>query len=275
LRTRLSRGLAALAAAFAVIVPGAAQPAQATVPAVPPPAGPVIIVVFSFSGLFGGGGGGGLSPEAVQQLVREVTGAVNVVRAEVQQHLDTHVAADVNVALTSAQIEMLDFEVWKDDELTLWANATKFNGWANTARSYFEIVRGPIAADKIGLAINTLYPLAIMVRSEAGLLNGARELLRDQIAANRRILEQLAPVCGYRPVAAPPGHVEQYYECVAYDGTTAQEREVFVPGVGYTVGPIDDAKKEEIKLRAAEHTSWAVAVHTLPELERALAELSP
>lgn len=249
---KLLRILAATVVAVGVALPGAAPPARAEVVPAPPPAGPVITIVISIPALFEDDEDE-LSPQEVALLIRESIGAIDTARSEVQRHLDARVAAEVNVMLSSARIEMADYAAWKDDEITLWENANRFNSWANTASAYLGAVQGMTAQDKLGLAVNTLYPLAVKLRVDAGLVNGARELLRDQIDINRWLIERLAPVCR---------QVQQDYECVGYDGTTVRE-----------AGPVSDEKKEEIKFRAAAHTSWAVATRVLPELERTLAEL--
>jgi hypothetical protein len=232
---------------------GIASPARAEPASAPPPAGPVITIVISISSFLGKSDDHQLSAREVALLIQNSISAIDTARDEVQRHLDARIAADVNVSLSSARIEMLDYPAWKDDELVLWDNANRFNNWANNASAYLGVVQGMTAEDKLGLAINTLYPLAIKLRVDTGLLNGARELLRDQIDINRWLIERLAPVCH---------QIQQDYECVAYDGTTAR-----------AAAPITEEQKEEVKFQAGQHTSWAVATRILPELEHTLAEL--
>ncbi|MGN9913176.1 hypothetical protein ACTMTJ_37115 [Phytohabitans sp. LJ34] len=249
---KLTRRLAASAVVAGMVLAGTATPARAEVVPAPPPAGPVITVVISISSFFEEEEEE-LSAQEVALLIRESIGAIDTARAEVQQHLDARIAADVNVTLAAARIEMLDYAAWRDDEIALWENARKFNTWANNASAYLGAVQSRAAEDKLGLAVNTLYPLAVMLRVDAGAVNGARELLRDQIDINRWLVDRLAPACH---------QTQQHYECVGYDGTTVREAE-----------PTTEEKKQEIKFRAGQHTSWAVATRVLPELERALAEL--
>ncbi|MFY1673045.1 hypothetical protein ACN27G_24290 [Plantactinospora sp. WMMB334] len=256
---RIRRRLATAVLALVVVVPGTAQPAQATDD--DGAADSVITLAFTAFRAFRGGG---LSAEDVETLVREVVGAVNAVQNETIGHVDGLEAATVLGHTREISYDMEDYAVVRQEEIMLWNFGQKLGGYANNAYAKYGAVSSKKAKDQIGLAANTIYPITLVVRKDAGALNGLPRYEADYQDLNRRIVADLEPVCTSRVREGTPSFIsEVHYECVAANGDTSSDYQIRNDMTGQWLrGPVD---LNQLKLESAIDSAWVVAKELLEQ----------
>jgi hypothetical protein len=248
MRSRLLRGLAAAALALAVVLPGTAQPAQATdgTDAVKRVGQITLNVLPQLSS-------GGLSPAQIAQLVRQVIDAVNQAEPAVIAHMDSLAAAPWLGQARHHILEFDDIEVFEEE--VLWDWAQDVTGDAETAASVFNAVSNPKTADDLGYAIHTLYPIALTARAKAGF--GTATLKVHYREALTSIVDKLKPRCTSRPgeLDPHPSYYEVIHDCLTPNGSRVILRDYQANGV-WIEGPYD---AEALLTEAGKDTSWAVA----------------
>jgi hypothetical protein len=255
--------------ALAVALPLAAQPAQAQAVPPGPSADRVINAVLAGFSIFRGN----VSPANFQALKDAIVPAVNAAAVEVNDHIDGVVVANINGHLEAMRGPMADYEVWRGNEFMAWDLAHQWNIWAGYAKGQLERQGlNRASGNAIGFALNVVYSNAILAFDEIGYQNTQIDLLTQQIEANEYMVQHLKPTCGFVATPLPEGHSE-FYRCAGANGTVVDGEEIrtFIPGVGY-VNDISQQEKDSVLGRAGANTSWAVALHVLPELRRALEE---
>jgi hypothetical protein len=258
--TTLARRWASAAVALTVVVSGALLPARASAED-GGASGPVITVAFTAFRIFRNRS---MSAEDVEKLVREVLGAVNAVQNETIGQIDGLEAATVIANAQDASYDMQDYAVIRDDEEMRWDIAQRLGGYATNAHAKYGAVITRKAKDQIGLAANTIYPITLVVRQDAGLTASLPGFEADYLDLNRRIVADLEPTCTSRVAPDTPLFITEIrYECTAANGERASDYQVRNEQTGqWIVGPVDlDALKKE----AAINSSWVVAKELLQQ----------
>lgn len=262
MRRRFLRGIVAAGLAAVIGTAGAVQPARADVPGdvTLPPAGPVVTLFFTIWRIVRGG----VTAGEIESLIQQAISAVNDAENQVISHLDELEAARATSDARALGREFLNYPVIRQS----WAIYTLASN-ANRAASldYQELSRvTPAAADEIGHALEVVYPIALAAAEDAGWTEAAKRSLRDEFRqANELMVQKLEPTCviADAPLAPPsPWAVERRYDCVAADGGRATATELYLGGVRQ--GPAVNVG--QLKVDAAIHSSWLVAVRVLPTL---------
>lgn len=247
MKRRLFRSVSAVAmtAALAVgmAVPATAQPAR---PNVDP--GTVIAIVkqiYSIYKMFAGGSSGLTLPQAVQEIETQIQNAQTAIISQI----DLVAAANVQACASSAVINFADINALSPDNLQIFALNT--TDCVTQANSLLGAVTDKTAIDRIGFALNTVGPLALMARLKAGLSTpGLKSVLT---AGNTTLVSSLLPTC--RKVnEGDPDHPFFVWDCIAYNGAEAE--------IGISV-PSALARSQDA---ATANTSRAIAQAALPDL---------
>ncbi|MFI6133304.1 hypothetical protein [Micromonospora sp. NPDC051141] len=170
----------------------------------------------------------------LEQAVNELQASIAQVGEQVAEVLDEIgeiAAADVETCTRNAVITFADLEALSPDNAQ--AFAVQATDCVAKARAYINVVDNRAAVDVMGFAVNTVGPIALFARANAGF---STNLLKDElVAANQRNMERLEPTCGAtplwgdRPVDPNPQPVEVQLRCTAfnhdgYDVVTTQLR---------------------------------------------------
>ncbi|ROT27179.1 hypothetical protein [Micromonospora sp. HM5-17] len=247
---KLVRGIAAVAVASAMLLPGAAQPARAdTDGGISDPIVDAALIAWNVYR------SGGATPEQIVEFVRIVTGALTGLENEVIAHVDGIEAAEVLGQAAAVRIDMLDYHAIRDNEILLETFALDVGHYAQNAASKYEVV-GRKAKDQIGLAAQVLYPITLTARTDAGWTGGLSEIEARYRDLNRAIVADLEPTCRSFSDPEPiPGQIFIRYECEAANGEKAYGIDHMVGNTWHS-GPVN---LEELKLEAARNSSWAAA----------------
>jgi hypothetical protein len=115
-------------------------------------------------------------------------------------------------------------------------------GCALKATAYLRVVINKDIADDIGFSLNTIYPIALVSRAQAGLSTGP--LMQSYREANELLLAKLAPRCREWPVP------DKHHVCRAYNGQKVKGKD-----------------RERVSRDATRLTSREIASAVLPKLE--------
>jgi hypothetical protein len=252
-RIRLLRGIIGSALAVALALAGSAVPARAS--AADGVSDTVITLVFTAYRILGGAG---LSDSDVEKLVRESVGAITAVEDAVIEHIDGIEAANVVSDAVAIGREMMDYERIRENEILLEIFAMELGRAAANAYAKYQRVSSRKAKDQIGLAASTIYPITLVVRRDAGAVNGLPAIEEEYLALNRLMVAELEPTCSQRIVQGTPEHItETRFECVAANGEQVIDFQVWDELHNtWLREPVDLA---ELKERAAVNSAWQVA----------------
>jgi hypothetical protein len=246
MRRTLLRVTTAAAAAIGIVLPSAAPPAQADV-------GTVIAVVkqvYSLYQQFAGGGGGPTLAQAIQQI----TAAIQSSQTAIINQINQVATASVRACATSAVINFADINALSPDNLQGFALQT--TDCVTQAKSLIDVVTADkVATDQLGLAMNTVGPLALMARTKAGLTTPALKTVL--VSGENTLITALLPTCHREDASGGEPGVPHVYEwiCVAYNG---DQGDVLVrPGVN---------ARTISENQATRNTSRAVAQAVIPQL---------
>ncbi|MBX6357540.1 MAG: hypothetical protein IRZ05_17020 [Micromonosporaceae bacterium] len=262
MRRRLLRGVLAAGLAAAVATTGTAQPARADIPGdvTLPPAGPTVTLFFNIWRIVRGGP----TASEIESLIQQAISAVNDAENQIISHLDALEAARATADARAYGREFLNYPVIRQSFAiyTLASNASRA-----AALDYEDLRKvGREAGDEIGHALEVVYPIALAAAEDAGWTEAAKANLRNEYRlANELMVQKLEPTCSISdtPLAPPsPWAVERRYDCVAADGGRASATELYLGGVRQ--GPAVNV--DQLKVDAAIHSSWLVAVRILPTL---------
>jgi hypothetical protein len=249
--------LAAMALALAVAVPGTARPALAEDDG--GVSDQVIDLVFTALRIFSNGGP---SLADVERLVRETVGAVNGVKTETLGQIDGFAAGVVIGQAENAANTMEDYTIIRQDELMLWDFGQTLGQYADNASAMYGSVLSRKAKDQIGLAANTIYPVALVVRKEAGAINSLPTYERKYRELNQRIVAELEPTCISQVTDGTPLFIsEVHFTCTAANGDVAHDYQVRNEMTGQWLVPQVDLN--QLKREAAINSSWVVAKEVL------------
>jgi hypothetical protein len=205
-----------------------------------------------------------MSAEDVEKLMREVLGAVTKVQNEVVGHIDGIEAATVIGNAQDASYNMQDYPVIRDDEEMRWEFAQKLGGYATNAHAKYGAVSSKKAKDQIGLAANTIYPVTLVVRQDAGLTASLPGFEADYRDLNQRIVHDLEPTCTARVAPDTPLFISEVtYTCTAANGETASDTQILNEQSGqWIAGPVN---LEALKVESAINSAWVVAKEILQQ----------
>ncbi len=259
MKANLLRGVAVTTLAAAVLLSAGAQPARAWDG--PKKAEKIITVGFSLFRI-----DNRLSEAMLKELVTVVLAQLTDARNEVLVHLDERDAAAATKAAIDASREFSDFEVLRQNEIGLEMWALRVASHASSAKVDLEriVTTNRNAADQIGLAANTTFPIAMELLEYAGLSGSYAHIRANFIELNETILRELEPRCVMRPgeLDPHPSIEEVTYTCTAANGDQAVARDYRVGG-RWIEGPVD---LQALKVEAATNSSWVVAMEFLPIL---------
>jgi hypothetical protein len=191
--------------------------------------------------------------EEIQSLTRQLSDTARDLQlrfnrteqktSNANRHQEVLAAAEVIACANARAIEILDVE--QMPEFTRHYLAMRAMECAAQATAYLGTSHYPDLTDDIGLAAVSAYSVAMAASVRAGLsghglLDGFRE-------TNEVIVTKLAPEC--HRVWIPnlkQWTIDTYYECIAYDGTTARGND-----------------RESVAAEAARSTSRGVATAVL------------
>lgn len=244
MKTRMLSLVAAIVTGAALLGAGPAQAAPAE-PAAPAGAarttvdpGTLVMIIKGAYDVYKAFTQGGQSGQAA---TAQIIAAINSARTDIINHIDAIAAAQARACAQAAVINFADFEALTPDNKQNFAlNATSC---VTLIDSLLAAVSDKAAADQLGFALDSVGPIALIVRSRTGLTNPG--LVTVLVHANQRVQSVLAPSC--HPVI-----IERFTEwaCSSYNGDHA--------------GP--DIPFSSVQAAAGRRTSWAVARAVLPTL---------
>jgi hypothetical protein len=179
--------------------------------------------------------------QSAQAATTQIIAAINSAKIDIINHIDAIAAAQARACAAEAVIDFADFEALTPDNKQNFAlNATSC---ITLIDSLLTAVSDKAAVDQLGFALDSVGPIALIVRSRTGLTNTG--LVPVLVHANQQTQNVLVPTC--RPVV-----IERRTEwvCSSYNGDQA--------------GP--DVPLSFVQSIAGQRTSWAVARAVLPTL---------
>jgi len=178
---------------------------------------------------------------AAQAATAQILAAIESARTDIINHIDAIAAAQARACAQEAVIDFHDFEALTTDNKQAFALST--TSCVTLIDSLLAAVSDKAAADQLGFALDSVGPIALIVRTRSGLTNTA--LVPVLVHANQRVVSVLEPSC--HPVI-----IERFTEwfCQSYNGDHA--------------GP--DIPLSSVRNQAGRRTSWAVAKAVLPTL---------
>jgi hypothetical protein len=229
------------------IVAGAVMPGGQAYAAGPRPArsasataidpGTIITIIKGAYSIYKSFSQGGQSGQAA---TAQIIAAINSARTDIINHIDAIATAQAKACALAAVVDFPNFEALTPDNRQLFAlNATSC---VTLIDSLLSTVSDKAAIDQLGFALNSIGPIALIVRSRTNLTNTG--LVPVLVHANQRVKSVLAPVC--RKI--PEGNIIEFM-CFSYNGDRG--------------GP-DTA--EAAQAEAGRRTSWSVAQAVLPTL---------
>ncbi|WP_422772037.1 hypothetical protein ACN28C_02730 [Plantactinospora sp. WMMC1484] len=197
MRRRLLKTVTAAVLATAVVVPGAARPAQATDPA-------TIIAVAQFAlqaySYFNSSEDGGMTiEEATSRIIVEIGNTRNTIIA----HLDGLATAEARACAEHHLLEFADIEEFSLSLKQRWAQDV--TSCVTLINSLWSAVSTVSAKNQLGIALGTVGPIALVARAQARF--STTELKNLLIAAFERIEQRFTPYC-----TAVPNVPEEYWQ---------------------------------------------------------------
>jgi hypothetical protein len=168
-----------------------AAPAQAVTP------GEVIAAIQAAYGAYKSFTQSNLS---VQEATTQILAAINTAKIEIISHIDAIATAQARACAEEAVIDFADFDALTPDNKQAFALST--TGCVTLIDSLLTAVTDKAAADQLGFAIDSIGPIALIVRSRTGLSNTA--LVPALVHANQTIVTVLTPTCTSRVIEAAP-----------------------------------------------------------------------
>jgi hypothetical protein len=176
-----------------------------------------------------------------QAATAQILAAINQAKIDIINHIDAIATAQAKACATEAVIDFADFEVLSPDNKQAFALNT--TSCVTLIDSLLGAVVDKAAADQLGFALDSVGPIALIVRSRTGLSNtGLAPIL---VHGNGRAEFLLKPVC-------EPVRIERYTEwfCISYNGDS------YGPNIPFSV----------VQSNAGRRTAWAMARAVLPVL---------
>ena len=255
MRTRLHKGFVAAAMAVVLSAGVTVRPAPASA-AIPWANIAVAVASYLFSN--SGGGGGDL-----ERAKREILAAVDASRQEILNHIDAIASADVRACARVATTLLPQIDLM--DEFTLSVFALNAVDCATLSTAYFDTVRDPVSADRIGMLMGEIFSIAMVGFVKLGF--PPDDLLAQLIQGYEAVVAKLVPTCDENIIREYDTYgrlvtTEIQYTCVAYNGDSAFGYEMYYRNRLVTP-PLDRAR---VSADATRNTSRGVAMNALPQL---------
>ncbi|MBE1491547.1 hypothetical protein [Plantactinospora soyae] len=229
MKQKLLKMVTATVLATAVVVPGAARPAQATDPA-------TIVAVAQFAlqayGYFNSSEEGGMTiEEATSRIIVEINNTRNTIIA----HLDGLATAEARACAEHHLLEFADIEEFSLSLKQRWAQDV--TACVTLINSLWGAVSTLSAKNQLGIALGTVGPIALVARAQARF--STVELKNLLVGAFERIQQRFTPYCQavpnvtevYWELNPDPSWVSAWYSC-----QPAPEPPHWAEGIGsYTV----------------------------------------
>ncbi|HEY8983614.1 MAG TPA: hypothetical protein VIU15_29055 [Streptomyces sp.] len=203
----------------------------------------------------------------LDEATTRIENAITAAKTEILNEVDAVATADVQACARSAVIEVADIRRLSPDSLQAFAMAA--TSCATLAQSDISNVSQLASVNQLGLALNTVGPIALFARTYAGLSTG---LLRQTlVSANQTVVTRLTPSCFATPLwgDAEPGarSVEAQLQCTAFNGNTGLDW-VVVRGLRYgqALPPLPASTYAYATTQAMRATSYESSTAALPEL---------
>lgn len=253
MRSRLVRGIAAVAVAVAMILGVAAPPARAADDDIK---GYTDIAVGILSSLISKLEDKNMGPAEVLDLIRELSGAVDGVKVDVVSRLDAEVVARLQGQVDAAlsKVDLLSNPFFA---------AVATNDAINTAREarrMINVVSADNDVDAVGRAMITAYTIVIVGRERLGATEASRkQTIADYQQALLELIGRMAPRC--TPTA--DGKVGTYYYTCEYNGKTVRGElgvgGCRIDGEPLTLGCTSTIVEEQVRHRVMEGTAARLA----------------
>jgi hypothetical protein len=131
---------------------------------------------------------------SVQEATTQILAAINTAKIEIISHIDAVAAAQARACAQEAVIDFADFDRLTPDNKQAFALST--TSCVTLIDSLLTAVTDKAAADQLGFAIDSIGPIALIVRSRTGLSNTG--LVPVLVHANQTIVSVLTPTCTSR-----------------------------------------------------------------------------
>ena len=205
-----AKGMAAAAACLAgaiVMLDGA--PARAVTPG--EVASAVQTAYDAYQKLFG-------HQLSLDDATNQIVNAISSAKTEIEAHIDQVTVADVQACARSAISDLADINAM--NQVTLQAFARDATNCAERAVAQLGAVSSGAPVDELGFALNTIAPIALFARTDAGFT--VDTLRSDVITGDQLVVSRLDPPCHATPLwgdAEPGGPVEVQLNCFGYNRT--------------------------------------------------------
>ena len=180
MKRRLSRATVAMALVASVAF--GAAPARAATPAQ---------VIAAIQAAYGAYKSFVQSNLSTQEATTQILNAINSAKIEIISHIDAVATAQARACAQEAVIDFADFDTLTPDNKQAFALST--TGCVTLIDSLLSAVTDKAAADQLGFAIDSIGPIALIVRSRTGLSNTG--LVPVLVHANQTIVTVLTPTC--------------------------------------------------------------------------------
>jgi hypothetical protein len=257
MRRRFVNGVVAATVAVVLTVSGTTQPAQAAWKDW------ANIIVSVAQSLLGGG-------NDIERAKREIIAAVENAKQEILDHIDAIAAADVEACTEAAVTKIAQIDSMPGSLLGPFVNGAV--DCAALSRSYFNAVQSLSAADTIGKLMGVIHGIAMVGFAKYGL--STTGLLDGVISGYQAVVTKLAPTCSEQTIREYDSMgrvvtVEIQYTCVAYNGDSAWDSELYYRG-RLQGPPLDRAR---VDTEATRNTSRWIAQQALPTLQALRAQV--
>jgi hypothetical protein len=257
LTARVSGTVTALATAVVLVAATGSAPAQAvSIGDFTSYAGYVKQAYDAYQKFFGGA-------LTLDQATTQIENAITVAKTQILNEIDAVQAADVQACARSAVIEIADIRVFSPDSAQAFAAAT--TSCVTLAQADINALSDLHAVDSVGLALNTVGPIALFARTYAGESTGQLKSVLG--SAEQSVITRLTPHCFGTPLwgDTEPGatYVEVQLQCTAFNGTSGFDWVSVKLKRGQPLPPLNYTHAIE---QATAATSYPVAQTALPLL---------
>lgn len=198
----------------------------------------------------------------LDQATTQVINAINAAKTEIKHEVDAMTTVDIRSCARAAVIDYEDIDVMNPDVLQDFARDT--TDCATDAEDAIRHASSKAVIDEVGFALNTVGPIALLARANAGFSTSGLVLVL--VDGNNGLLDRLAPSCFASPLwgdAEPGGPVEVILRCTAYNGNVGIDSVIANIRRGDPLPPFDYS---HARTQAMRGTSWQIATAVLPEL---------
>jgi hypothetical protein len=201
----------------------------------------------------------------LQQATTQIINSINSAKNELKAHIDQIAEIPVRSCAQTTVIDFADFP--QNMSVQTRENfARDATLCATTAKETIASVASKSSVNRLGYALNTVGPIALLARSYTGLTAGIPALKSELVTGNNTLVTKLNPSCTASPLwgdAEPGAPVEVILRCTAFNGQVGVDSVIAnirrgrpLPAFDYT-----DARRA-----AMVGTAWELANAVLPKL---------